>query len=94
MKAFLGEMAVVDEHFIGVVNGLEIKVKAMPTCELCHREMGDITPHYLMPRTRHKKKKSKHAVTRDGGKGRPVALCRPCHKRVHMLLNKEVEQYF
>ena len=26
MQAFLGEMAVVGEHFIGVVNGLEITV--------------------------------------------------------------------
>jgi len=66
----------------------------MPACELCHRETGEITPHYLIPRTQHKHKKSKKDFLRDGVKGRPVALCRPCHKQVHMLTNKEVEYYF
>jgi hypothetical protein len=66
----------------------------MPACELCHRERSEITTHYLMPRARQKHKTSKRDLTRDGGAGRPVALCRPCHQRVHMLTNKEVAYYF
>ena len=66
----------------------------MSACELCHCEVEEITTHYLIPRTRHKNKKNNKGVTRDGVKSRPVALCRPCHKRVHMLPHKEVEQYF
>ena len=66
----------------------------MPACELCHREVDEITTHYLIPRTRHKNKKSKKGFTRDGVKSRPVDLCRPCHKWVHKLTDKEVEQYF
>jgi len=66
----------------------------MPACELCRREVSEVTTHYLIPHTRHKSKKNKKEFTRDRVKGRPVDLCRPCHKRVHMLTNKEAEQYF
>jgi 5-methylcytosine-specific restriction enzyme A len=65
----------------------------MPACELCRRE-GEVTTHHLMPRTRRKSKKNKQDFTRDGVKGRPVDLCRLCHKRVHMLTHKEAEEYF
>ncbi len=64
----------------------------MPTCELCRREVGETTSHHLIPRTR--RKKNKKDFMRDDGKSRPVYLCRPCHKRVHQLTNKEAEQYF
>jgi hypothetical protein len=66
----------------------------MPACELCRREVGGITTHHLIPRTQRKSKKNKQDVTRDRVKGRPVDLCRLCHKRVHVLTHKEAEQYF
>jgi hypothetical protein len=70
------------------------QAQAMPACELCQREVDEITTHHLIPRTRHKHKKSKKGFMRDGAKSRPVALCRPCHNQVHMLPNKEVKYYF
>jgi hypothetical protein len=66
----------------------------MPACELCRREVEEITTHHLRPRTRQKQKKSKKECMRGGAKSRPVALCRPCHNQIHMLPNKEVEYYF
>lgn len=64
----------------------------MSVCEFCRREVGDVTTHHLIPRTRHKKNKKN--FTRDDFKGRPVDLCRACHKQVHQLTNKEAKQYF
>lgn len=66
----------------------------MPACELCRREGDKVTTHHLIPRTRHKSKKTKQDVTCDRVKGRPVDLCRLCHKRVHMLTHKEAEHCF
>jgi len=66
----------------------------MPTCELCRHEVNDITTHFLILQTGYHHQKSKKEMPRDRVKSRPVALCRPCHKRVHMLRNKDVEQYF
>ena len=64
----------------------------MPVCELCRCEVEEMTTHYLMPRARRKRKRTKDSDTR--AKGRPVNLCRPCHKQVHMLTEKEAAQYF
>ncbi len=64
----------------------------MPMCELCRREVSEITTHHLIPRSRHKKKKAD--FTREDLKGRPVDLCRSCHKKVHLMTDKEVETYF
>ena len=66
----------------------------MPACELCRREVSEITTHHLVPHTRQKHRKNQKDCTRDGSKGRPIDLCRACHKRVHMLPNKEAQQYF
>jgi hypothetical protein len=66
----------------------------MPACELCRREGDKVTTHHLIPRTRRKSKQNKQDVARDGVKGRPVDLCRLCHKWVHTLTHKEAEQYF
>lgn len=64
----------------------------MPICELCRCEVNEVTTHHLIPRSRHKKKKTD--LTRDDFKGRPVDLCRSCHKEVHMMTDNEVELYF
>ncbi len=69
-------------------------MKAIQVCEVCRREGGEITTHHLVLRTRHKNKKNKKRYTPEGSQSRPVYLCRPCHKWVHMLTDKEVAQYF
>lgn len=67
----------------------------MPVCELCRREMGEVTKHHLIPRTRHKNKKNKKDFARDDVKSRLVDLCRPCHKQIHTTLtNKELERHY
>ena len=66
----------------------------MPACALCRCEVGKITTHHLMLPTRHKNRKHPKAWTRDGVKGRPVALCRSCHQQVHLLTTKEAQHYF
>jgi hypothetical protein len=45
-----------------------------------------------MPRTR--RKKNKKDFRHDDGQSRPVSLCHPCHKRVHLLPLQEAEHYF
>ncbi len=67
----------------------------MPGCELCRREVSEVTRHHLIPRTRHKNKKNKKDFTRDEVRGRLVDLCRPCHKQIHTTLtNKELERHY
>ncbi len=62
-------------------------------CELCGRQVEEVTKHHLIPRTRHKNKKNKKDFTRGDVKGRLVYLCRPCHKQIHTVLtNKELER--
>ncbi len=66
----------------------------MPVCEVCSREVGEMTTHHLVPRTRHKHKKAKKYFVRERVKSRPVELCRTCHKRVHELRHKDAAPYF
>ncbi|WP_089936922.1 hypothetical protein [Candidatus Entotheonella palauensis] len=67
----------------------------MPVCELCRREVGEVTKHHLILRTRHKNKKNKKDFARDDVKSRLADLCRPCHKQIHTVLtNKELERHY
>jgi hypothetical protein len=67
----------------------------MPACELCGREVSEVTKHHLIPRARHKNKKNKKDFTRDEVRGRLIDLCGPCHKQVHTVLtNKELERHY
>ena len=64
----------------------------MPVCEVCRREVDEITTHHLVLRKRRKSKQNKNEMTRV--KGRPVSLCRPCHQQTHMLTEQEAAPYF
>jgi len=66
----------------------------MLVCELCRREVDEISKHFLRSYPRPQNKKNKKGSKRHGAKGRPVHLCRPCHHQVDRLTNKEAEHYF
>jgi len=62
-------------------------------CELCGRQVDEITRHHLIPRTRHKNKRNKRKFDREDVKTRTIDVCRPCHKNIHAVLsNKELER--
>lgn len=61
-------------------------------CELCGRLMPQLTRHHLIPRTRHRKKRTQRTFERAELKERIAMLCRPCHRHIHAVLdNKELE---
>ena len=59
-------------------------------CELCGRQVVDLTVHHLIPRTRHANKRNQKTFTRDDVKFRVANLCRPCHANVHEKLDNKV----
>jgi len=64
-------------------------------CELCGRDVSEITTHHLIPRTRHKNKRNKREFARSEVRGRTIEVCRPCHKNSHAVLsNKELERSY
>jgi len=70
-------------------------MEAREICELCGREVGFLTRHHLIPRTRHSNKRIKRDFKRVEVKHRIAWLCRPCHDHVHALfLEKTLEREF
>lgn len=54
-------------------------------CELCEREMENLTVHHLVPRQNTKRKKLDPGPTID--------ICSACHRQVHVLFeNKRLAQ--
>src|SRR5262245_59338607 len=45
-------------------------------CELCHRSDLELTRHHLIPRSRHRKARSKRQFTREAMRSRIAHLCR------------------
>jgi len=68
----------------------------MPThCQLCQRDVSELTRHHLIPRTRHRNKRNKKQFEREDVRTRTIEVCRPCHKNVHAVLtNKELERRY
>jgi hypothetical protein len=63
-------------------------------CELCHREVGFLTQHHLIPRTTHKRKKRREGFTQEE-LNRVIWICAPCHKNIHAVLTeKELAEDF
>jgi hypothetical protein len=58
-------------------------------CELCGREVGVLTRHHLIPRTRHANKRNKRDFDRSDVKQRIAWFCRPCHNHVHALFTEK-----
>jgi hypothetical protein len=64
------------------------------TCGLCDRTVQRLTRHHLVPKTRHKNKRNKKTFDRQEIHS-TVALCSPCHRHVHTVLdNKELEREY
>lgn len=62
-------------------------------CELCGREVASLTKHHLIPRTRHKNKRTRKRFTREETRDRVAWLCVPCHDTAHATLTaKEMER--
>jgi len=66
----------------------------MPSrCQLCQRDVSELTRHHLIPQTRHRNKRNKKQFEREDVRTRTIEVCRPCHKNVHAVLtNKELER--
>lgn len=72
-----------------------IETGGYSVCELCGREVEELTRHHLIPQTRHNNRKNKREFSRTEVKERIALLCRPCHKTVHATLdNKTLEQQY
>jgi 5-methylcytosine-specific restriction endonuclease McrA len=64
-------------------------------CELCLRQVAELTFHHLIPRSRHGNKRNRQEFSREEVKERLAKLCRPCHANVHdQIDNKELERSF
>lgn len=64
------------------------------SCELCGREGVELTRHHLIPRTRHKNRRTRREFAREE-RERVAMLCRRCHDQVHVLLTeKELEREY
>lgn len=60
-----------------------------PACELCKRVMSVLTQHHLIPRTRHRKKRTQRLFSREAVRTRILWICRPCHDHIHSVLNEK-----
>jgi hypothetical protein len=63
-------------------------------CQLCGRKVRHVTHHHLVPKTRHRNKRTRKRFSRQTLR-RKVALCRPCHDMVHATLTEKelADQY-
>lgn len=48
-------------------------------CELCQRDLYQLTRHHLVPRQAVKRKKAEPGAT--------INICSPCHRQIHRLYN-------
>jgi ribosome-binding protein aMBF1 (putative translation factor) len=64
-------------------------------CELCGRVGVGLTRHHLIPRTRHRNKRTRRRYSRVELNSAVLHVCRPCHKQIHaMFTGKELETHF
>ncbi len=62
-------------------------------CELCSREVPELTRHHLVPRMRHRKRSALRRFDLRQMRVGVAMLCRPCHKQIHVLFSeRELEQ--
>jgi acetylglutamate synthase len=64
-------------------------------CELCEREVEELTGHHLIPRTRHTNKKNQKLFDRTEVKERKAMVCESCHSKIHATISeKELELFY
>jgi hypothetical protein len=56
-------------------------------CALCRRAAFHLTRHHLIPRTVHRRSRTRRNFTRDQRLA-VVSLCRACHKQIHSLFTE------
>jgi 5-methylcytosine-specific restriction endonuclease McrA len=56
------------------------------TCALCGRDGLPLTRHHLIPRMRHRNKRTRRTFERGELTGRILWVCQPCHNHVHATL--------
>jgi hypothetical protein len=61
----------------------------MPICELCGRDVPRTTVHHLIPRSRHRNKRTRREFSREEARTRLAQLCRSCHDTVHATLTEK-----
>ena len=64
-------------------------------CQLCQRALEPLTKHHLIPRTRHRKKRTQRQFSIADMRTRILWVCRPCHSHIHSVFSeKELESRY
>lgn len=64
-------------------------------CALCRRAGLEVTRHHLIPRMRHRHKRTRRLFEREELHTRILWVCRPCHNHVHTLFTeKELADHY
>ncbi|MBD3670420.1 MAG: hypothetical protein HUJ29_06570 [Gammaproteobacteria bacterium] len=58
-------------------------------CELCGRQMEALTRHHLIPRMRHRNRRTQRQFDRDERTSRILWVCRPCHNHIHAVFSEK-----
>lgn len=65
-----------------------------PVCALCGRPER-LTRHHLIPRTRHRNRRTRRRYRLEELQSAVILLCRPCHSHIHRVLSeKELERAY
>lgn len=59
------------------------------SCELCGRQIAELTKHHLIPRMRHRNRRTQKQFKRQEMVERILWLCRPCHNHIHRVLSEK-----
>ena len=57
-------------------------------CELCGRAT-QLTRHHLIPRTRHRNKRTQKLYSREEMQTRLLWVCRSCHNHIHQCISEK-----
>jgi hypothetical protein len=60
-----------------------------PSCELCGRAVETLTRHHLVPRMRHRHRRTRSVYGREALRTRLLWICRPCHDHIHAVLSEK-----
>lgn len=52
---------------------------SLPSCELCQRQLAQLTEHHLIPRQKTKRKNLEPSPT--------IQICAACHRQIHTLFD-------
>jgi heterodisulfide reductase subunit C len=64
--------------------------EALPpsSCALCQRS-EELTQHHLIPKSRHRKARTRRHFSKDDMRSRMIWICWPCHKNLHRCLTEQ-----